>query len=187
MFTLPSPLHPAIVHFPIVLVLLGAAAAVAGCGLYRWNLPWIAAVLLTMGSIGAFVAAQTGEDAEDQAGNLSAAADALLEKHEEAAERTEFSSAAAAILAIAAAGAGTFASRRKSREITDASAVAATPGARRSPGKAVLMLRAVAALASLTACWFVYQTGRAGGELVYDHGVGVKQLQSPDSSGGADR
>jgi len=168
MFTLPTPLHPLIVHFPIVLVLLGAAVAVAAVVIRRWNLPWIAAVLLSLGTIGAWVAAETGEDAEDQAGALSTAADTLLEEHEEAAERTEAASAAAAFLAVVAATLGAFAARRNE------GVPAAGPGwlahPMLPPG-----LRAVTAVAALTACFFVYQTGHAGGKLVYEHGVGVKQ------------
>ncbi len=168
MFTLPAPLHPVIVHFPIVLVLLGAAVAVAAVVIRRWNLPWIAAVLLSLGTIGSWVAAETGEDAEDQASALSAAADTVLEEHEEAAERTEAASAAAAFVAIVAAALGVFAARRKPGVPADGPGWLAHPMVPSG-------LRAATALAALTACFFVYQTGHAGGKLVYEHGVGVKE------------
>jgi len=168
MLTLPSPLHPAIVHFPIVLLLLGACVAVVSVVLNRWHLPWIAAVLLALGSVGAFVAAETGEDAEDLAGELAGPAKTLFEAHEEWAERTEAAGAAAAVLAIAAAGLGAFASRKSPQgNLPSVAGPTALP-------KAALALRAVAAVAALTACYFVYETGHAGGKLVYEYGVGVK-------------
>jgi uncharacterized membrane protein len=183
MFTLPSPLHPAIVHFPIVLVVLGAAVAVAAVVINRWHLPWIAAALLALGGIGSYVAAETGEDAEDLAGPLTAPAHALLEQHEEAAERTEVATAIAAVLAIAAAAIGAFSARRSAGGTTDAMAAGkAETGGGVKPALG-LVLRAATALAALTACYFIYETGHAGGQLVYEHGVGVK-LTTGSPAGG---
>jgi hypothetical protein len=39
MIPIPSPLHPAIVHFPIVLILLGAVGVAVF--IRRWHLPWL--------------------------------------------------------------------------------------------------------------------------------------------------
>ena len=36
---IPDPLHPAVVHFPIVLLLLGAPLAVVAVFVRRFNLP----------------------------------------------------------------------------------------------------------------------------------------------------
>jgi uncharacterized membrane protein len=166
MFTLPTPLHPVIVHFPIVLILVGAPVAVISIVVNRWHLPVLAAVLLALGSIGSFVASQTGEAAEELAGALAPAADTLLEAHEESAERAEVAGAIAALLAIAAASLGALALRRR-----------ATDDVRSSAGplpKLALGLRIATALASLMACYFIFETGHAGGKLVYEHGVGVK-------------
>lgn len=176
MFTLPVPLHPVLVHFPIVLVLLGAAVSVVGVVINRWHLPWIAAALLALGTIGSFVAAETGEDAEGLAGPLSPAADVLLEEHEEAAERTEAASAIAALLAVAAASCSAVLAWRKGGG--NGNGIVAKLQSLAGWGslpKLGLGLRAVAALAALTACYFIYETGHAGGKLVYEHGVGVKQ------------
>jgi len=54
--TLPNPLHPAVVHFPIVLLLLGAVAALAAAFLPRGRLPLVAAVCLSMGAVGSVAA-----------------------------------------------------------------------------------------------------------------------------------
>ncbi|MDD5198541.1 MAG: hypothetical protein PHC88_01955 [Terrimicrobiaceae bacterium] len=56
MFPLPNPLHPAIVHFPIVLILFGTVVAVTAVFLRRWFLPWVAADLLVCGAAGALAA-----------------------------------------------------------------------------------------------------------------------------------
>lgn len=177
MFTLPTPLHPVIVHFPIVFILIGAAAAGISVLLNRWHLPWFAAVLLSLGSLGAFVASETGETAEDAAGTLLAPAEALVESHEEWAERTQAVSAAAAVLAVASALLGAYALRRQDGDNLSAAndSLQTPPHTARLPLFALtLTLRAVTAFAGLGACYCVYQTGHAGGKLVYEHGVGVK-------------
>ncbi|MEI6351805.1 MAG: DUF2231 domain-containing protein [Verrucomicrobiota bacterium] len=89
MFTLPSPLHPAIVHFPIALILVGAAFALASVFAKQRCLPWVSALLLALGAIGAFVAVQTGESAQEMVGELAGVPDRLLDEHEDWAERTE--------------------------------------------------------------------------------------------------
>ena len=68
MIPIPNPLHPAVVHFPIVLILFGAAVACAAVVVSRWHLPAIAAVLLGLGAIGAIVATVTGEQEYEMAG-----------------------------------------------------------------------------------------------------------------------
>jgi uncharacterized membrane protein len=87
---LPSPLHPAIVHFPIVftvllpLVALGALWAIRrGARPARaWAVPLMAAAAVS-GS--AWVAVQTGEADEERAEEV--AGEQALHAHEEAAER----------------------------------------------------------------------------------------------------
>lgn len=147
MFSLPSPLHPAIVHFPIVLIVLGAAVAVTAAFLRRWHLPAIAAALFTLGAIGSLVAAQTGEQ-DDKRIEKSSAVRRILHEHEEWAERTEAVTVVVALLALAAAATGRW------------------PIATRTLG-------AVTAAGALAAAWSVYQTGHYGGQLVYRHGAGV--------------
>lgn len=148
MLSIPDPLHPAIVHFPIVLILLGTMAAVAAVFIRRWHLPLLAAVLLTAGALGAFAATWTGDSDQEMAGELSPDAEQILEEHEEWGERTRNIAIAAALLAIASAS------------------IARFPTVARGLGIA-------SALAAMIASYAVVETGHYGGLLVYKHGVGT--------------
>lgn len=145
---MPSPLHPALVHFPIVLILLGTLVALPAAFTPRWHLRWIAAALLALGALGALAASATGEE-DGEAVEHQAGVDALLDQHEDWAERTQGFSVTAGVLALAAAAA-TLRWPRVSRGAGIATAVIA-----------------------LGASFCVFQTGHYGGQLVYRHGAGV--------------
>ncbi len=153
MISIPNPLHPALVHFPIVLILVGTAVAAAAVFLRRWHLPWLAAGLLLAGAAGAMAAAWSGEEADEEVGSLSPAAEQILEEHEEWGERTRNLAIAAGLLAVGAVAAGGY------------------PKISRTLG----ILTAVAGLA---ASYAVAETGHYGGQLVYQHGVGVNSSGS---------
>ena len=148
MISLPSPLHPAIVHFPIVLLLLGAGVTVAAAVFRRWYLPTLAAAILSIGALGAIAAVITGEQEAEMAGELSPQAEKVLDEHEEMAETTRNAAIIAALVAIASAALFQF------------------PAVARGVG-------VLAALVALGAAYFVAQTGHYGGQLVYKQGVGV--------------
>jgi uncharacterized membrane protein len=101
----PDPLHPAVVHFPIVLMILlplaaaGALWAISrGVGTAKaWAIPLAAAAALTASS---WVAVETGEGEEDKVEQV--VAESSLHGHEEAAER--FLLLSGAVLALAVAG-----------------------------------------------------------------------------------
>jgi len=152
MFALPNPLHPAVVHFPIVLLLLGSAVAVAAAFTKRWQLPQIAAVLLALGAIGSVVAVQTGER-DGEIVSETPALEAVLEQHEAWAERTQVAAIVVALLAATAL-------------VTTRWPVAART------------LRILTAVGGLAAIWCVGATGHYGGQLVYRHGAGVN-LSAP--------
>ena len=153
LLSLPSPLHPAVVHFPIVLLLFGAVIAVAAAFTKRWQLPQLAAVLLVLGAIGTVVAVQTGERDGEIVGETPAI-EALLDAHEEWAERTQIAAAVVALLAAAA--------------------FATTQGAVAARWQMVARgLRIATGVGALLAAWCVIQTGHYGGQLVYRHGAGV--------------
>ncbi len=144
---IPEPLHPAVVHFPIVLILLGGAAAVVAAIWRGGHLPRYAALLLVLGAVGAWVAVETGESSGGLLETGSPQMEALVESHEMWAKRTLTVTIVAAVAAMA-------------------SIVAARwPGVAR--GVAIL-----AAAASVAAIYSVYQTGHRGGALVYRHAAG---------------
>ena len=102
---LPDPLHPAVVHFPIVLMTflplaaLGALWALrrGGSPFRAWIVPSVMAGVL---SLSAWAALQTGEAGEERAEDV--VGEQVLSAHEEAAER--FLAMSGIVFVIAAAG-----------------------------------------------------------------------------------
>jgi uncharacterized membrane protein len=143
---LPEPLHPAVVHFPIVLVVLLPLAALGALlairrgarPLLAWTVPVAFAAALA-GS--AWLAVETGEGQEERVEEV--VPESALEPHEEAAE--QFLLISAGMLALAALG--------------------LVPG---PTARAVRLVALLAAVALPVAGWRV---GHSGGELVYRHGA----------------
>jgi 4-amino-4-deoxy-L-arabinose transferase-like glycosyltransferase len=143
---LPEPLHPAVVHFPIVFATLLPLAALfalwamrRGASVRRaWIVPFALAVALTGSS---WVAMETGEAQEERV--EAVVAEAPLEAHEEAAERFLWVSAFVSLVAGVGLLSGT---------VGTAARLVATAGT-------VVVLAAGV------------QVGSLGGELVYQHGA----------------
>ena len=148
MNALPDPLHPAIVHFPIVLILLGTVVAAVAVFWRKHQLPVIAAVLLALGAIGTWVAVETGKSDGGLVENASSQVESLLDSHEDWAKRTLTVATIAAVVAAVSVGLVRF------------------PRAGRAAG-------ALAAVIALAASYAVYETGHRGGALVYKHAAGV--------------
>jgi uncharacterized membrane protein len=155
---IPDPLHPAIIHFPVVLILLGTCAALAAVFWRKHHVPVLAAALLALGALGAWVAVETGKADGGLAENLSPQAGALLDAHQDWANRTLTLAALAALAAIASLW------RFRFPRAARAAAVAA-------------------ALIAVLASYALYQTGHRGGALVFRHGLGVN-LTAPAAPGG---
>ena len=75
-------LHPAVVHFPIALGVVGAVAAVTYLLLRKEWLRWFAPVLLTIALLGGVAAYFSGQSAEDRAAALKVP-EAAIAQHEE--------------------------------------------------------------------------------------------------------
>ena len=139
---LPSPLHPAIVHFPIVFTIMLPFVALGALWAIRrgarparaWAIPLLAAAAV---SLSAWLAVQTGEADEERAEDI--AGEQVLHDHEEAAERFLLLSGGVVVLM----GVGFL---------------------RGSPGKAGRMVASAAALALVLAG---YQVGHSGGRVVF--------------------
>lgn len=82
-------LHPLIVHFPIALLLLAPLFVVIGLVVGRRGVPYLMAglILMALGTTASYVAVETGEAAARLA-ERSPQVNAVLEHHEELAERT---------------------------------------------------------------------------------------------------
>ena len=139
---LPSPLHPAIVHFPIVFTILLPFVALGAFWAIRrgarparaWAVPLLAAIAV---SLSAWVAVQTGEADEERAEDI--AGEQVLHSHEEAAER--FLLLSGGVVLLMAAGL-----------------------LRGVPGKAGRVVASTAALGLVLAG---YQVGHSGGRVVF--------------------
>lgn len=149
----PDPLHPALVHFPIVFAVLLPVVAIAVLWALRtgavrpraWGLVVVFAAALALAS---WLAVRSGEQQEERVEQV--VAETALERHEEAAEL--FLILTWAALVVAAAG--------------------ITPG---FVGSLARIVCVVLALVVLAAGWRV---GNSGGELVYRHGAA--QAYAPD-------
>ncbi len=147
------PLHPAVVHFPIALLVASVVLDAVGVVFRRAGLTQAGFALLVAGGIGAALAALSGpeEDVKDAATRV------ILTRH-------ELTAAATITLALVLIGVR----------------IGNMNGLRGSGAYGYLAL-GVLVIVALTA------TGYFGGQMTYEHGVGVAQLQgatAPDSGGG---
>ena len=146
---IPDPLHPAVVHFPIVLILLGALLA---CSAVVWNrFALLAAICLALGAAGSIAAVETGhKEKRDEIAVPEGEGKRVLKQHERDGEAVRNLALGAALLAAAAAF-----------------SVARWPGIARAAAVAT-------AIVALFAAARVVDSGRTGGELVYHYGVGLR-------------
>ncbi|HEY6827159.1 MAG TPA: DUF2231 domain-containing protein [Gemmatimonadaceae bacterium] len=155
---LPSPLHPAIVHFPVVLAFLlplfvgGAFWTIRrGANLRRaWMLPVACAVAL---SLSAFAAVRTGSTQSDRVERI--VSERVIESHEEMAEAFLAASAGVVLIALAGLIGGV-------------------------TGKTARLLTGVGAL---TLAGLVVRVGHTGGQLVYRYGAGAAYTQTGGPTG----
>jgi uncharacterized membrane protein len=143
---LPNPLHPAVVHFPVVLAFLLPISAIAAIWTIRkgarvtraWVVPLAIAGTL---ALSAWVSAETGESQEEKVEEV--VAEAPMHAHEEAAGL--FVTGSAVLLLITVAGLVKGVAGRIGRVATAIGAIGLVGGAA--------------------------YVGHTGGELVYTHGA----------------
>ena len=152
------PLHPLVVHFPVVLAVLLPISIVVALLVIRkgatarrvWSVPVALAAALVLS---AWVATQTGESQEDRVERVVARG--ALHGHEEAAER--FLVLSGVLTLVAAAGL-----------------------ARGTVGRAARIVTAAGAVGVLAAAAHV---GHSGGLLVYQHGAASAYANQANPSG----
>jgi uncharacterized membrane protein len=153
MFEIPDPLHPAIVHFPIVLIFLGTLVSVLTIFTRRGALPQFAAVTLILAAGGAQLAVSTGERQAEEVIQRMPDSKPLIRVHAEWGEKVPMAAATAAISALVALAAYRLARTR----------------------------RILAVITTLIAAWASYcafEAGEYGGAMVYHHGVGLQLAPS---------
>jgi len=143
---IPDPLHPAIVHFPIVLMFLAPLAAIIalwsirrGADIRRsWLMAVVAALALALST---WAATLSGQDQEERVERV--VAEQPIETHEESAELFFMLSGVLVVLSVAGLARGSLG--RGSRILATLWAVALIPAGVR--------------------------VGHSGGQLVYRHGA----------------
>lgn len=148
------PLHPLVVHFPVVLAVLLPIAIVVALFVIRrgaasrrvWSVPTAIAVAL---ALSAWVATETGESQEERVERV--VAERALNSHEEAADRFLVLSGVLALVAVAGLARGTV-------------------------GRAARIVTAVGAVGVLGAG---VQVGHSGGLLVYREGAASAYANAP--------
>ena len=158
---LPNPLHPAIVHFPIVLAFLLPLFAVGAIWAIRrgarprraWLAPFAGAAAL---AASAWVAVETGEQQDERVERV--VGEQPLDAHKEMAEA--FLIGSGTLLVIAAAGLAGGIAGRTARIVTGVGSVALVVGAAK--------------------------VGHSGGQLVYQHGAASAYVPAagPDGTSG---
>ncbi len=157
MFPIPDPLHPAVVHFPIVFaMLLPLVALVTAWAIRRGTVArqsWLLVVALGAALlVSGWVAEQTGSREEEQV--ESVVSESAIHEHEEGAERFVLLAGATLIVLV----------------------VGMAPGAL---GGAARGLGLAAALGLVAVGW---QVGHSGGSLVYRDGAASAYAQPSGAS-----
>lgn len=93
-------LHPLIVHFPIVFIILAFVIQVISFFVFKRELSWVSLFLIVFGFIGAYVSTNILHGGDPDPAALSAIAKETFEKHELYAHYTEWISGIAAIVKI---------------------------------------------------------------------------------------
>jgi len=149
MFEVPDPFHPAVVHFPIVLIFLGTLISILTIFTRRGALPQFTALILILAAGSAQFAVITGGDQADDVVQRMPNARPLIRDH---AERGERMRTIAVIAAAAAVVALAFYRARGFRRI----------------------LALVTAIIGAAACYCAVEAAQLGGAMVYHHGVGIQ-------------
>lgn len=149
---MPTPLHPAVVHFAVVIPFFLVISTAMCLFFFRRWMAWQSAVLMLAGCAACLLAMTTGEADEEKFGE-SESLEQHVEVHESAAKITLVLMACGAVVSMAALALQRF------------------PLAARLCHGAAFLFTVIATLA-------VINTAHLGGELVYNFGAGVRPLSA---------
>lgn len=144
-------LHPLVVHFPIVFLILAFIIQIVSFFVYKKELSWVTLFLIVLGFIGAYVAANIFHGGDPDLSALSAIARDNFEKHEQFAHYTVWISSIAAVVKILSH----FVFKRK------------------------LWTEIIAAILMTGAVYTITITGDMGGRLVHIDAIGVQGNKIP--------
>jgi uncharacterized membrane protein len=156
MFEIPDPLHPAVVHFPIVLIFLGTLISILTIFTRRGALPQFAAVILILAAGAAQIAVNTGGDQADEVIQRMPDAKPLIRVHAEWGEQMRTVAVIAAISAVVSLAFYRLASIRR-------------------------VLAFITMVIAAAGCYCAFEAAEHGGAMVFHHGVGVQI--APNGSG----
>jgi uncharacterized membrane protein len=156
MFELPTPLHPAIVHLPIVLTFLGTLFALISIITRRLWLPLYTAIILVLAALRAQFAVITGGAQDPLFSTLSQEQKQLVEEHSNWGENGRIALVVAAVLSLIALGLHRFGASRR-------------------------VVAVLTTLAGLVACFIVWRAAQLGGHLVFQHGIGVQNIPAQET------
>jgi uncharacterized membrane protein len=163
MFELPNPLHPAIVHLPVVLTFLGTVFALVSIITRRLWLPLYTAIILLLAALGAQFAVITGDSQDPLFSTLSQEQKQLVEQHSDWGENGRTALIVTGVLSLIALGLHRFGNSRR-------------------------VMAVLTTLAGCVACICVLRAAQLGGHLVYQHGIGVNtsgSVAGPSASPGS--
>lgn len=140
---IPDPLHPAVVHFPIVLILLATLTTILSFFFRKDILQKIAVILFILASVAAYIAEDTGGDAYSPLKKAYPHAVPMLKHHANLANITFNVTCAASFFGLLAI----FIEKRNS--------------------KLFHLFKGIFILAALTSSYYVYETAKFGGEMIY--------------------
>ncbi|MGH2645256.1 MAG: DUF2231 domain-containing protein, partial [Chitinophagaceae bacterium] len=93
-------LHPLIVHFPIVFILLAFIVQIISFFVFKKELSWVSLFLIVLGFIGAYIATNILHGGDPDLPTLSEIARKTFERHEQFAHYTEWISGIASVAKI---------------------------------------------------------------------------------------
>ncbi len=153
-------LHPAVLHFPIVLLSLAVPLEVIALWRRDQRALQVASVLLyLLGSLAALATWWSGRQAADAVGLVDAQVQLLISEHSDLALRTVW------FFGVVAVGRLAVELLRRKMDPTIA-----------------LVSRIVLLLPAAVGIWMLAETADRGGGLVYTHGVAVRGIQTPGPS-----